>query len=59
MTGTEEALERVFEQAGQVFGFTSMAGDSYRIDEHRCSPVIGSSGDEQTGDGEVQPGRGL
>jgi hypothetical protein len=44
--GQEEALGKWFAQAGPVFGFTSMAGDGYRIERRRCGPVMGSSGDE-------------
>jgi hypothetical protein len=41
--GQEEALGRWRTQAGPVFGFTAMAGDGYRIERIRCSPVGSSS----------------
>jgi hypothetical protein len=44
--GQEEAMRKWYVQAGPVFGFTSMAGDGYRIEALRCGPVVGSSVDE-------------
>jgi hypothetical protein len=41
--GQEDALRRWRAEAGPVFGFTAMAGDGYRIEAIRCSPVSGSS----------------
>jgi hypothetical protein len=44
--GQDEALGKWRAQAGPVFGFTSMAGDGYRIEGQRCGPILGSRGDE-------------
>jgi hypothetical protein len=43
--GQENALRKWRAEAGPVFGFTEMAGDGYRIDGVRCSPVAGDSSD--------------
>jgi hypothetical protein len=40
LDGQEEAFLKWREQAGSVFGFTTMAGDGYRIEEMRCSPLL-------------------
>jgi hypothetical protein len=39
--GQDEAVRQWLVQAGPVFGFTAMAGDGYRIERKRCSPVVG------------------
>jgi hypothetical protein len=44
--GQKEAMDKWRAQAGPVFGFTAMAGDGYRIEGHRCGPVVVSSYDE-------------
>lgn len=43
--GQEEVVRKWRAEAGRVFGFTAMAGDGYRIEGMRCSPVMGSSSD--------------
>jgi hypothetical protein len=45
--GLEEAMGRWRAQAGPVFGYTEMAGDGYRIQNIRCAPVVGKSGDSE------------
>lgn len=44
--GQEEALGKWRVEAASVFGFTSMAGEGYRIEGQRCGPAVGSLGDE-------------
>jgi hypothetical protein len=44
--GQAEALHKWRTEAGSVFGFTSMAGDGYRIEGQRCGPVVGNSGED-------------